>query len=139
MSNATIDGVSKASLSLVANRNDSVETLVDGDVKEEFRHVAGPEHLVHRRKVGGALLRIEIRGKYATGNTLSPQELAGPTWPSATNSAAAAGTGSSRPSSAAASTRVGTHLRGSDNKGKDFVTKKEKDGILKGDGSERKR
>lgn len=105
MSDATIDGVSEASLSLVANGDDSVETLVDGNMKEEFGDVAGSEDLVNCSEVGSALLGVEIRGEYATGNTLSSQELAGPTWAS---SAATAGTGSCRP--AAASTRVGTHF-----------------------------
>ena len=72
MGDAAIDGVSEPSLSLVANSDDGVEPFVDGNMAEQLGNVAGSEHLVDRRKVGCALLRIKIRCKYAPHHTLPP-------------------------------------------------------------------
>lgn len=99
VSDAAIDGVSEAGLRLVANGDDGVEALVRRDVEEQLRHVARPKHLVHRREVGGALLRVEIRREYAPGHALPPQELACPTRP------ASSATPTAAPSSASASAR----------------------------------
>lgn len=94
MANAAVDRVPEPCLSLITNRNHRVGPLVHRDVVEELRDVASSEHLVHRREMSGALLRVEIRRKYAPRHTLPSQELACPAWPSTTAAAAAASTAS---------------------------------------------
>lgn len=65
MGNATINGVTDPGLGLIGNGNDGLATVVDGEVEEEFGHVASPKHLMYGGEPGGALLRAEIWGEYA--------------------------------------------------------------------------
>lgn len=98
MSNAAVNRVPEPRLSLVTDSDHRIEPLVRRNMEKQLRHVAGPEHLVHRREMGGALFRVEIRREYASGHTLSPQELACPTRPAAAaTTAAAAAAASSAP------------------------------------------
>lgn len=89
VSNAAVDRISKPGLSLVAYGDDSVEALVDRDVKKKLGDIAGSEDLVHRSKMSSALLRVEVGCKYATQHALPPQKLARATWASSSSSAAA--------------------------------------------------
>nr|GLL40678.1 hypothetical protein BHE74_00054844 [Ipomoea trifida] len=59
MGDAAVDGVAEAGLSFVADGDDGVEPLVDRNVEEELGDVAGAEHLVHRREMGGPLLGVK--------------------------------------------------------------------------------
>lgn len=81
MSDTTIDRVSKASLGLIADGDDRIESLVSRYVQQKLGHVARPEHLVHCCEVSGTLLRVEVGCEYAPTHALPPQELASPTRP----------------------------------------------------------
>lgn len=83
---AAVDGVPEPGLRLVTNGDHGVGPLLHRDVEEELRHVTSSEHLVHRREMSRALLRVEMRRKYAPCHTLPPQELACPARPSTTAS-----------------------------------------------------
>lgn len=81
MSDTTIDRVSKASLGLIADGDNCIESLVSRYMQQKLGHVARPEHLVHCCKVPGTLLRVEVGCEYAPAHALPPQELASPTRP----------------------------------------------------------
>lgn len=95
VSDASINGITKASLCLVADGDDGVKTLVSGDVEQQLGDVAGTENLVHRREVRRALLRVKVGREDAPCHALTPQKLAGP--------ARASSSSSSSPTSSASS------------------------------------
>ena len=84
---AAVDGVAEARLGLVADGDDGVQALVGRDLEQQLGHVAGAEHLVHRREVRRALLRVEVGREDAPAHALAPQELASPAWPFASAAA----------------------------------------------------
>lgn len=108
MSNAAVNWVSEARLRLVADSDDSVEAFLLRNVVEELRHIAGSENLMHGGEMGGALLGVEVRRKYASGHTLPPQELACATWAAATTSTPTTGAASSATARHAAASHVCT-------------------------------
>lgn len=83
-----IDWIPEPSLSLITYCHNCIESFMDRDLLEEFGDVTGSKDLMDRCKVGGSLLRVKVRGKNATCDTLSPQELAGPAWTCGTDAAA---------------------------------------------------
>ena len=89
MGDAAVDRVAEPSLGLVADGDDGVEALVRRDLEQQLGHVAGAEHLVHRREVRRALLRVEVGREDAAADALAPEELAGAAGPAATAAAAA--------------------------------------------------
>jgi hypothetical protein len=99
---AAVDGVAEAGLGLVADGDDGVGALVRRDLEEQLGHVAGAEHLVHRREVRRALLRVEVGREDAPAHALAPQELARPARPASSTAAAARPSSSSSASAAAA-------------------------------------
>ena len=108
MGDAAVDGVAEARLGLVADGDDGVQALVGRDLEQQLGHVAGAEHLVHRREVRRALLRVEVGREDAPAHALAPQELARPARPSA---AAAATASCSGPCTAAAAGSASSRAR----------------------------
>jgi len=80
MGDAAVDGVADARLSLIAHGDHGVQALMRRDLEQQLGHVAGAEHLVHRREVCRALLRVKVGGEDAPGHALAPQELARTAW-----------------------------------------------------------
>lgn len=114
MGDAAVDRVPEASLSLVTYGDHRIEAFVDGDMAEQLGNIAGSEDLVHRRKVGCTLLRIEIRREYAPHHALSSQKLASPARPT-TSTGSGSGAAAAAPTAAAAAAStaaagVCTHL-----------------------------
>ena len=103
MGDAAVDGVAEAGLRLVADGDDGVEALVRGDLEEELGHVACAEHLVHRREVRRALLRVEVGREDAPAHALAAEELARAARPAAT--AAEPSSAAAAPARAAAATK----------------------------------
>ena len=103
MGDAAVDGVAEARLRLVADGDDGVEALVRGDLEEELGHVAGAEHLVHRREVRRALLRVEVGREDAPAHALAAEELARAARPAA--AAAEPSSAAAAPARAAAATK----------------------------------
>lgn len=78
MGDAAVDGVAEAGLGLVGDGEHRLAALRDGDVEQQLRHVARPEHLVDRREPRRPLLRPEVGREHAVRRALPPQELARP-------------------------------------------------------------
>lgn len=93
MGDASIDGVSKASLRLVAYRHNGVGPPMGRDVQQQLRSVACPENFVDSREMSGSLLRVEVRREDTSRDALPPQELA-------RSAGSAAGDGAGNPAAA---------------------------------------
>ena len=106
---AAVDGVAEARLGLVADGDDGVQALVGRDLEQQLGHVAGAEHLVHRREVRRALLRVEVGREDAAAHALAPEELARAAGPAA--AAASPAAAAARPPAAAAAKRAGAASR----------------------------
>ena len=100
MGDAAVDGVAEARLGLVADGDDGIEALVRRDLEQQLGDVAGAEHLVHRREVRRALLRVEVGREDAAAHALAPEELARAAGPAA--AAASPAAAAARPPAAAA-------------------------------------
>lgn len=89
MRDTAINRVSEPSKSLVAESDDSVESLLRWKAEEQLGGVAGPKHLVYSRKVSGALIGIEVGCENTHRlHALSPKELASPTRPASSTAMA---------------------------------------------------
>ena len=73
-SNATVDGIAEAHVSLVGKRVDGVLTLMGVQLVQQLGHVARPKNFVNICKLLG-LVRWEVRSKYALWLALATQEL----------------------------------------------------------------
>lgn len=104
VSNAAVYRISKPSLCLITYCYHRIEPLMHRNMQKKLGNVASPKHLVHGCEMGCPLLRVKVRRKYTAGNTLPPQKLARPAWPSAATDAASSATTSTT------TTRVCTHL-----------------------------
>lgn len=78
-SNAAVDGIAEAHVSLVGKRVDGVLTLVGVQLVKQFGDVACPEHFVNVCKLL-RLVRWEVGCKYTLWLALASQEFARRAW-----------------------------------------------------------
>jgi len=76
VSNTTINRVTEPGLGFISNGDNSLTPVMDREMQEEFRHIAGSEHLMYGREPGHPLLGAKIRGKYAVRCAFSPEKFA---------------------------------------------------------------